>query len=51
MHDWLAKYFDENFKLDYTDFTYGTAIDGSTRLFAALSKFFNKYFRPVEPVQ
>ncbi|GAA5823567.1 hypothetical protein JCM3770_002787 [Rhodotorula araucariae] len=50
--EWLAEFFQRNFALDYTDFTYGTALTGSHRLFAALRHLFSTYFathRPVEP--
>lgn len=32
------------------DLTYGDELGGSKRLFAALGKLFDKYFRPVVPV-
>ncbi|BGP41492.1 hypothetical protein JCM10449v2_005480 [Rhodotorula kratochvilovae] len=50
--EWLAEFFERNFSLDYTDFTYGTALTGSHRLFSALRHLFSTYFaahRPVEP--
>ena len=33
-----------------TDLTYGDELGGSTRLFKALRKFFDRYFSPVTPV-
>ncbi|GAA5915988.1 hypothetical protein JCM6882_003488 [Rhodosporidiobolus microsporus] len=51
--DWLSQYFERNFKLSYSDLsTYGTALTGSLRLFAALRHLFGAYFHariPVEP--
>ncbi|GAA5972171.1 hypothetical protein JCM11641_002528 [Rhodosporidiobolus odoratus] len=51
--DWLAAHFERNFKLEYTDLsTYGSALTGSTRLFAALRHLYSAYFDariPVEP--
>ncbi|KPV74217.1 uncharacterized protein RHOBADRAFT_54068 [Rhodotorula graminis WP1] len=50
--EWLADFFKRNISLEYSDFTYGTALTGSHRLFAALRHLFSTYFaahRPVEP--
>lgn len=35
MHEWLKEYFERNLALELADFTYGTALTGSKRLFAA----------------
>ncbi|KDE03099.1 hypothetical protein MVLG_06396 [Microbotryum lychnidis-dioicae p1A1 Lamole] len=48
--DWLLEYFHSNFKLEYSDFTYGTALGGSIRLFKALNHLFDKYFHARVPV-
>ncbi|GJN90305.1 hypothetical protein Rhopal_003314-T1 [Rhodotorula paludigena] len=50
--DWLAQYFRSVFALNYNDFTYGTSLTGSDRLFAALRSLFAARFHarlPVEP--
>jgi 1-aminocyclopropane-1-carboxylate synthase len=33
------------------DFTYGDGLCGTTRLFGALAKFFNEWFKPIKPVE
>ncbi|BGP56596.1 hypothetical protein JCM8202v2_004222 [Rhodotorula sphaerocarpa] len=48
--DWLTEFFQSHFSLDYTDFTYGSALTGSLRLFAALRHFFDVYFDARTPV-
>lgn len=48
--DWLTDFFQAHFSLDYTDFTYGSALTGSLRLFAALRHFFDVYFNARTPV-
>ncbi|GAA5991186.1 hypothetical protein JCM10908_006577 [Rhodotorula pacifica] len=48
--DWLTEFFQSHFSLDYTDFTYGSALTGSLRLFAALRHFFSVYFDARVPV-
>ncbi|CAO1615186.1 unnamed protein product [Parajaminaea phylloscopi] len=47
----LLQYLATHLELDPTDLTYGTSLHGSTRLFAALTKHFNRsVFAPVTPV-
>ncbi|GAA5956944.1 hypothetical protein JCM21900_006714 [Sporobolomyces salmonicolor] len=48
--DWLTEYFEKNFKLEYHDFTYGTSLSGSVRLFAALRHLFDTHFKARTPV-
>ncbi|BGP33416.1 hypothetical protein JCM10296v2_005217 [Rhodotorula toruloides] len=48
--DFLADYFKKNFSLEYSDFTYGTALTGSLRLFAALRNLFDVHFNASQPV-
>mgnify|MGYP001559516335 FL=1 len=50
MTDWLIAYFQRNFRLEYSDFTYGSALGGSLRLFAALRHLFSTYFHSRLPV-
>ncbi|GAA5895380.1 uncharacterized protein JCM6883_001487 [Sporobolomyces salmoneus] len=49
--EWLIDYFEKNFKLDYSDFTYGTSLSGSNRLFAALRNLFDQHFHALRPVE
>ncbi|KAK4699704.1 hypothetical protein P7C70_g6555, partial [Phenoliferia sp. Uapishka_3] len=46
MHDWLTEFFERSLRLNSTDFTYGTSLVGSTRIFAALDPFYQSYFNP-----
>lgn len=48
--EWLIDYFSNNFKLQYSDMTYGTALGGSTRLFKALRHLCSVYFHAKIPV-
>ncbi|GAA6017441.1 hypothetical protein JCM11491_006660 [Sporobolomyces phaffii] len=48
--EWLIEYFEAHFKLDYSDFTYGTSLSGSNRLFAALRNLFDQHFHALRPV-
>ncbi|GAA5879677.1 hypothetical protein JCM3774_002405 [Rhodotorula dairenensis] len=52
MHDWLTRFWERqgSLKINHTDLTYGTSILGSDRLFQALSRYFQAYFNPLEPV-
>ena len=49
MADWFLDQY-KNLELSRTDLTYGDSLSGSTRLLAALSKLFAKYFNPLTPV-
>ncbi|GAA5967423.1 hypothetical protein JCM3765_001871 [Sporobolomyces pararoseus] len=49
--EWLIEFFEKNFKLDYSDFTYGTSLSGSNRLFAALRNLFDQHFHALRPVE
>ncbi|KAM0755853.1 PLP-dependent transferase [Meredithblackwellia eburnea MCA 4105] len=52
MTSWLIDYFaQKRFALEYNDFTYGTALGGSLRLFEALQTLTTKYFAAKVPVQ
>ncbi|GAA5826939.1 hypothetical protein JCM5353_004772 [Sporobolomyces roseus] len=48
---WLTEFFESHFKLDYSDFTYGTSLSGSNRLFAALRNLFDEHFHALRPVE
>jgi len=50
MHKELSQYFERNFHLIPTDFSYGDGMTGSTRLINALSSFLNSHFKPHRPV-
>lgn len=50
MHQELKDFLKANFELTDLDFSYGDSFFGSTRLFKALAKMFNRYFNPVIPV-
>ncbi|KAI5475436.1 1-aminocyclopropane-1-carboxylate synthase [Pseudohyphozyma bogoriensis] len=51
MTQWLIDYYEKKqFKLSYQDFTYGTALGGSVRLFKALNSLTTKYFNARVPV-
>lgn len=51
MESELLEFFAKHLRLDRTDLTYGTSLYGSTRLFAALERHFNRpVFSPVLPV-
>jgi 1-aminocyclopropane-1-carboxylate synthase len=50
MAEWLIDYFKAHFQLDYSDLTYGTALGGSLRLFAALRHLFTTQFHSRIPV-
>ncbi|GAA5933304.1 uncharacterized protein JCM15063_001278 [Sporobolomyces koalae] len=49
--EWLTDFFESHFKLDYSDFTYGTSLSGSNRLFAALRNLFDQHFHSIRPVE
>ncbi|GAA5836757.1 hypothetical protein JCM3766R1_006255 [Sporobolomyces carnicolor] len=49
--EWLIDYFEKHFSLHYSDFTYGTSLSGSNRLFAALRNLFGEYFHALRPVE
>ncbi|GAA6059750.1 hypothetical protein JCM10212_001958 [Sporobolomyces blumeae] len=49
--EWLIDYFEKHFSLNYSDFTYGTSLSGSNRLFAALRNLFGEYFHALRPVE
>lgn len=51
MTDWLIAYYENNFSLTYTDFTYGTSLAGSHRLFSALELLTTNYFNSKIPVK
>ncbi|KDQ64900.1 hypothetical protein JAAARDRAFT_188175 [Jaapia argillacea MUCL 33604] len=46
----MKKFLDYNLNLTDIDFTYGDSVAGSTRIFGALCRLFEKYFNPVTPV-
>ena len=52
MAAWLIEFFrTKAFPMCYSDFTYGTALGGSTRLFAALKRLTSEYFGARLPVE
>lgn len=52
MTDWLIDFYrTKQFGPCYSDFTYGTALGGSTRLFAALRRLTTTYFDARIPVE
>ena len=51
MHADLLRFYEKNLKLEQSDLTYGTALKGSTRLFAAFCKLFEEKFKPVVQVK
>lgn len=52
MTEWLQKYYSQKqFQLEYQDFTYGSALGGSVRLFAALENLTTEYFNSRIPVR
>ncbi|GAA5879679.1 hypothetical protein JCM3774_002406 [Rhodotorula dairenensis] len=52
MHDSLARFWERqgSLRISHTDLTYGTSLLGSDRLLGSLSRYFQAYFKPSEPV-
>ena len=50
MHDDLAEYINNNFKIGGDTCTYGEGASGSKRLRTAMASHMNSYFNPVSPV-
>ncbi|EIN03876.1 PLP-dependent transferase [Punctularia strigosozonata HHB-11173 SS5] len=51
MQDELKADLNANLQLQDLDFTYGDHMCGSTRIFKGLARLFNRYFKPVSPVE
>ena len=50
MADWFLEY-SKKLELTYNDLTYGDSLTGSRRIFAALSKLFDRYFHAIKTVE
>lgn len=51
MHADLLDYCREHFQLEKADFTYGSRLKGSERLFNAVQTLYDTYFQPAAPIE